>query len=472
MDKKKILVSCAGVILIMTLLLTGKLADIFSFLGYYGVNYIPAYRYNGFLMTGIASIFFIMGYLAYEIWQITWNKLKKRENITLENFVKYLLAAYIFFIAVPQSRKYGLRVTGYIITPYILYYLIKNRKKIRYDINDIFLGGFWISIALSMKNSLDRKNVMDEFQDGTFIFFMPLIMKQFNFGDIFQKLMIRFSLLAFSIKIMLGYMEKINVIYGIHGHSRIGGGDEVWRYAGIIMIGIVFFIYLAVNKKQVRPEMRIPLYYGLYLSLVPMLWSQNRANWVAIAAVTAFMLMARNFKRGIIIASLALALILGAVYSGKINHPFIKRVETIVKFKKDGSVQSRFEIWRESISMFKKFPITGVGYSYKSFEQREEVDKYKMRNFPYGHSHNIYLYILATMGGIGFLFFMGFNISLLYSLLKANTYLTNLGAVILMSWQVMGFFETPIKYLDMMGPIFFIIGYAQNKYYQEKKDGR
>ncbi|MGL4969813.1 MAG: hypothetical protein ACRC5B_06625, partial [Fusobacteriaceae bacterium] len=62
MDKKKILVSCAGVILMMTLLLTGKLADIFSFLGYYGVNYIPAYRYNGFLMTGIASIFFIMGY--------------------------------------------------------------------------------------------------------------------------------------------------------------------------------------------------------------------------------------------------------------------------------------------------------------------------------------------------------------------------------------------------------------------------
>lgn len=453
----------------MALLITGKISIILSSLGYYGVNFPPAYRYNLFLIVGIFSIFFFILYMIYEICEITIEKIKKRENIKLENLIKYLLSSYIFFIAIPQSRKYGLRLMGYVIFPYVIYYIIKNRKKIKYEISDIFLGGFWLSIFISMKNSLDRKNVLDEFQDGAFIFLIPLIMKQLNFGIVFEKLMIRFGMLAFSIKILLGYLEKVNVVYGVN-NFRVGGGDEIWRYAGVIMLGIVPLIYILIEKNRFKTQEKIYVSYGLFLSLFPMVWTQNRANWVAIMFVVGLMVISKNLKKGIIVVLTSTSLLLGAIYSEQVNNVYINRVESVIEFEEDRSIQGRFEIWKESLEIFKQEPVIGVGYSYQSFTEREDYFKYLKHKHPYGHSHNSYLYILATMGILGFVFFMGFNISLLYNLFESKNFISHLALYLLISWQIMGFFETPIKYLDMMGVILYIIGYAQNKNIEEKKD--
>ncbi|MGL5098590.1 MAG: hypothetical protein ACRC6B_00915, partial [Fusobacteriaceae bacterium] len=61
------------------------------------------------------------------------------------------------------------------------------------------------------------------------------------------------------------------------------------------------------------------------------------------------------------------------------------------------------------------------------------------------------------------------NLALLYTLFKNGNFLSHLAMYVLLSWQLMGLFETPIKYINITGILFFLVGYAQNKNLQEKK---
>ncbi|MGL5100839.1 MAG: O-antigen ligase family protein, partial [Fusobacteriaceae bacterium] len=243
-----------------------------------------------------------------------------------------------------------------------------------------------------------------------------------------------------------------------YGGTRIAADTEVWRYAGLLMLGIVFFIHNVVkNEKKALNA------YLLLLSGTIMLWTQNRANWVAILVVTIFMLIVKNIKKGVITSLLiVIALGIGLKLAPK-NNPIVRRMssitDTVTKYKTGGGEQGRIELWKESVHMYVGSPITGIGYSPKNFGMNERTELYKyVPKKSHVHSHNSYLYVLATMGIVGSFFFLGINFSILYILFKEKNYLSYLGLYLFISWMVMGLFETPVKYADMMGTIFLVIG--------------
>ncbi|MGL5099404.1 MAG: O-antigen ligase family protein, partial [Fusobacteriaceae bacterium] len=353
------------------------------------------------------------------------------------------LCVYILVNTIPRTQKYGLRITGYAIFPLIGYWVIKTRKKIKWDITDIFLIGFWISIYISSFNAMDKRSVISEFKDAGLIFLIPLFLKQLNYGKFFRKILARIAIITIAANIILGYFEKINLISGRYGGMRIAADTEVWRYAGLLMLGIVFFIHNVVqNEKKALNA------YLLLLSGTIMLWTQNRANWVAILVVTILMLIVKNIKKGVIGSLLiVIALGIGLKLAPKDN-PIVVRMssitDTVTKYESGGGEQGRIELWKESVHMYMGSRITGIGYSPKNFGMNERTELYKyVPKHSHVHSHNSYFYILATMGIVGSFFFLGVNFSILYILFKEKNYLSYLGVYLFISWMVMGLFETP-----------------------------
>lgn len=469
MNKKIGVLSGILSVVFTVLLLTGNLAGIMTKIGYWAVDFVPAYRYNFLYIIALLSLSYAVFYSSWETVEMILEKIKvDKKNINVESVVKLFLCIYILVNTIPRTQKYGFRATGYLIFPLIGYWVIKNRKKIRWDITDLFLVGFWLSIYLSSFNAIDRRSVISEFKDAGLVFLIPLFLKQLNYGEFFKKILLRVGVITICINTILGYFEKINLIYGRYWGARIAADSEVWRYAGLLMLGIVFFIYniMCSEKKAINS-------YALVLSGIVMLWTQNRANWVAILAVTFIMLMVKNIKKGIII-SLALAIVLGiGIKLAPKNNPIVQRFASITDTvtKDGGGEQGRKEIWKESISMFETSPVIGIGYSPKNFALNERPEGYRyLPQYPHQHSHSSYLYILATMGIVGSFFFLGMNFTILYTLFKDKTYMSYLGLYLFISWMVMGLFETPVKYTDMMGTIFLVIGIAISNKKQKLED--
>lgn len=465
MPKKNIDIVVGTIFSIISALfiISGRIKIFLKSFGYIPTENVFLYQTHFKNFIFILAIMGAIGYLFSDSIREIYKFIREKEKkvFQIENIGKISVILCLFLAVVMKSRKYGLRVTGYILIPTVIYWIIKNRKKIKIDISDFFMVGFCFAILVSSKNALHTGSVIGEFQDNLLIFLLPLAIKQLNYGNLFKNLLINWGLIAFSFKILMGYFEKVGIIQGLYWGSRISGGEEVWRYAGIIMLGIIYLVYQLVFVEKKWTVKAIEFFY-LIVALAPMIWSQNRANWVAIILTFFIMVIVKNFKRGILIIIFSLILLTGIIKSDKINNPYINRVKTIVSYKNDTSSTGRIELWKESIHMFKEFPMTGIGYSYKNFTGRERYSEYKIvpNDIPHGHSHNSYLYVLATMGIVGVAMFLGMNISLLYRLLIMKTKSSQVAFYILISWLIMGLFETPIKYFDMLTVIMIMVGYA------------
>jgi O-antigen ligase len=153
---------------------------------------------------------------------------------------------------------------------------------------------------------------------------------------------------------------------------------------------------------------RSPLFAGLFVVFLGLIYSYSRGAWLAmIGATLAFGLM-RSWKL-VALAAIAL-LVLVILPHRKASHRF----RSIWQMR-DGNVAKRVIVWKDAVTMIRTRPLLGVGpgafrTACHQLVQRspgsgvQEDSKERMRFCE--HAHNLYLHIGAETGLSGFIIFL------------------------------------------------------------------
>lgn len=148
--------------------------------------------------------------------------------------------------------------------------------------------------------------------------------------------------------------------------------------------------------------------YGLVLCLPVMYLTQSRSGWIGTAvglSVTALAIAWRRSRRAFVIMLLLIPLLGGALAGGLWTFsPMVRmRVKGALLSSPDGAVQSRLQMWKDTIAMIRDNPWLGYGpgtyvWSHLAYKQWDE-------QLLVNYAHNEYLHTMADYGLIGFVLF-------------------------------------------------------------------
>lgn len=374
-------------------------------------------------------------------------KLKRLDYDT----VFYILLG-LFFILLFITTKYSLRLANYIIIPMGAYKIYKNRKYERTGF-EYYILAFMLAMGISSIGAFDFKSVKDEFLDTLIMMLVFLSIAQFTIKDRLLNYIIGGGVVGYVYKISISYLERLSYIKGLYRGARISGGEEVWRYAPMIAFGVVVILCLLIFRKN-SLKMSIGLSVLLLLTLEVLVKTQNRGNWVAVICCFVLMMILKLKKKAIVPIFLFCIILfgIGKKYDDNI---YVHRLNTIVK----NGDRTRVELWKASVEIFKNNPINGVGYSYKNFINAETPEKYiYIQKYGHGHSHNSLVYVLATMGILGILSYIALTLKILWFSFKNRDLDYGVVFFMILSIQIFSFFETPVKYLDLVGVQMLVLG--------------
>ncbi len=200
----------------------------------------------------------------------------------------------------------------------------------------------------------------------------------------------------------------------------------------LISISGFMFSYILTEKKWYK---YVPFLIVVFLSIV----SKSRTALVAVFLQFLFLgyfsyknyrLFRNIFNKAVFVFLFMLPIII--VLNGNTIYTAVnERIESLnfadMKSENATSNKSRFGIQYANFQVFKKYPITGIGWGQQSFESKELYPKWattnnyefkaiylneEIKSFPPGY--NLYLRILAEAGIIGFLLFILFIILIFY----------------------------------------------------------
>lgn len=373
-------------------------------------------------------------------------KLKKIDYDTV-----FCILLGIFFILLFITTKYSLRLANYVIIPMGIYKIYKNKKYEKTGL-EYYILAFMLAMGISSIGAFDFKGVKDEFLDTLTMMLVFLSVAQFSIRDRLLNYIIGGGVIGYIYKISLSYLERMGYIKSLYW-NRISGGEEVWRYAPMIAFGVIAILCLLIFRKN-NLRINILSFILLFIVLEVLIKTQNRANWVATICCFIMMVILKLKNRAIIPIILFCMLLFGM---NKIhnNNIYMQRLSSIVQ----NGDKARLEIWEASIDIFKKNFINGVGYSYKNFINAETPEKYRyLSNNGHGHSHNSLLYVLATMGILGVLSYIVLNLKILWFSFKNRDLDYGIVFFMILSIQIFSLFETPVKYLDLVGVQMLALG--------------
>jgi O-antigen ligase len=194
----------------------------------------------------------------------------------------------------------------------------------------------------------------------------------------------------------------------------------------LIAISGFMFSYILTEKKWYK---YIPFFLVIFLSLV----SKSRTALVAVLLQLLFLgylsyknyrIFRKVFVKLLVLFLFSIPIILftkGDVIYTAVNERLESLNFTDIKSDNALSNKSRFGIQYANFQVFKKYPITGIGWGQQSFESKELYPKWattnnyefkavylneKIKSFPPGY--NIYLRLLTETGVIGFSIFILF----------------------------------------------------------------
>lgn len=379
---------------------------------------------------------------------------EKREDSVLDRIFKFSIG--ILIILLFFTTKYSGKLLDYIILPLTLYKIYKNKKYNRTGF-EWYIAGFLGAILLSSIGAFEWKGIRDSFFDTTTVFLLPLYLGQFKFSKEDRRSFLDVGILAFLGKLSLSFLDRWEYIVGVRWGGKISGTEWPWRYAPILVIGIVVMVSLLIFRRN-----KIKEYITLFLLLIPstiaLVRTQNRANWVAILICIILGAILKLTKKSIYPILVGVVILSVLCYKMPENK-YVRKLYSISNIKTDYSNLGRFELWEQSLEMFKSSPTNGVGYSEKNFKNSEVPQKYTyIPQIRHGHSHSSFFYILATMGILGIISYGILILKIIYYSLingKKDFYILFLTVI---SVEVFGIFETPIKYLDTLGFIYLTLG--------------
>jgi len=223
--------------------------------------------------------------------------------------------------------------------------------------------------------------------------------------------------------IFLGYLQ-FYIIPDIGKYSTAGGFDpHIGRLLGTWMDpnfigGLLAFIIPVIlgvfyQKKSTKKFSIIYLIFILFLLYADFL-TFSRSGYVALALGLLFFFLLRDPKiilLGIIVSSIGImsnhrAQTRVIDLMGTLSAVVLRETDEV-----DATAKLRVISWQKSFSLWKKYPIIGVGYNTYRYKAAEEgiVDE---NDFSAGGSDSTLLTVLVTTGILGFLAFLYFYFSL------------------------------------------------------------
>ena len=381
--------------------------------------------------------------------------MKINKYINIESFFKIGLFLFVFLIF--HSTKYSGRVIEYLLFPLFVIKIIKNRSYYKSGL-EIPLSVFLTSIYISSIGAFHSKSVTDNFKDTLKFFGLPIWISHFDINEKDQKRIIYISMLSFILKLSKGYLEKFGYIEGLYKGIRISGGEKVWRYAGVLMVGLVVLLGILFFSKAIKKR-KAPLIILTLLTSVVLIWTQNRGNWIGVIGVIGVIFILK-FKWKSLYLITSLILIMGVIFQKNPNNTYVQRTKSIVNISTNRSNLGRIELWEESIEIFKENPIKGGGYSTRNFANSEKPQNYKnLDKRSYHHPHNSYFYLLATTGIIGLISYFYLCMWELWVCFvnRGNIYGV-IAFLVKISILIFGLVETSIEYSDIQGLFYLVFG--------------
>lgn len=410
---------------------------------------------------GYLVIFFSLILIVFFTLNEIFNILKKKERVmNVDNAFKIFLSIYCILIFF--TTKYSGRIVLYILIPLAIYKVYKEKK---YNITNLEIPilFFLFGILLSSVNSLYKKEVIDNFFFSIEGYILPLLLSQFNFSKDSLKIIFSIGFIGMIYKASKAFLELAGYINPLYEKVRISGGEEVFKYAPVIMMSLIaVIIYLVFENKKILKEKITLIYFGV-LSFIIIIISQNRANWLAIVVIL-FLLTLEKINKKVIIGTVVLmAMLFGLELNNFEESQYYKRLKTMTSAKElsnDVSFLIRIEIAEEGLKIFRNNYLTGIGYSKKSYAKAQNYVGYKYISEGTNHieAHNTYIQSLASTGIIGFLGYVVMLGSLFFKFIKKDDIYSKLALYTIIGIQINGLFVSILEYKHVTGIYFLIIG--------------
>lgn len=302
-------------------------------------------------------------------------------------------------------------LTFLILTLGGMIYGLKAWKILTLEEKRMFMGFTFFCglIALTFINAGDTREWFRRFEKYTsflFIIFPYLFLRQLNFN--FIKYFIYGAVVAPFVWLAYYYVTN-------------DGDRPSWAYYAIFIgdfavllasLSIVYLITLADSNQK-----KVISIIVFFLATIVAILSQTRGAWVyypVLLLVLIFMYRKTITPKqwtvgGVLLVTTLLFLLINppTIIKERIGSAVTeyKHFYTGEKVTTDNAVGLRLHMWQDSIKMFEKHPILGVGID--NFESQSmlliEDGVSKSRKKVFGHAHSIYFNHLATTGLVGIL---------------------------------------------------------------------
>lgn len=180
------------------------------------------------------------------------------------------------------------------------------------------------------------------------------------------------------------------------------------RLGSTMMFFIIFnFAMLIFDRNK---KVKIFSAVGVFLGFLGLFSTLSRSALIStlIGLAVVCLLKDKRFIVLFLIASLLLFVILPDDYMARLE--LLKDIEST-------NVSQRLLLYKIGIKLFKKYPITGIGFNaVRGIYDRFDMEEFKELKNTYGHLHNVFINVAVEMGIIGLVMFL----YLLYIILKKS----------------------------------------------------
>ncbi|WP_320047927.1 O-antigen ligase family protein [uncultured Ilyobacter sp.] len=284
-----------------------------------------------------------------------------------------------------------------IFTLYFLLFIFKIKrdgyKKTGYEKYIILVAFTFILSSIGTGDPKILKNIFRVIK----IFMLLIFMLQFEFHkEIKKNFMYLFLLIGIYGVVRFKFFPLQESVTRYYSYMKFILDSSVVAFTGFIFS--ITSIFNEVDKKR-RFVALINILIFLYLIIV----FQVRATYLAVVVVSLPIMFNKFRNKKYVLATIIGFLIFTGILLKNENDiivKYTKRIESIGNVKTNSSNLARLHYWESAIKVFKKHPLTGMGY--KRFNKSHYSLENKMFEKSFYHAHNEYFAILAETGILGF----------------------------------------------------------------------
>jgi len=266
---------------------------------------------------------------------------------------------------------------------------------------------FFVLVSMSLVNTQDIESGMKKIERYIhFPLFIPmyLLLKKYRVET--GKAFLYGSLIAAVIMFGQAFYQT-----SVLDWSRAVGAYNSLILGDVSMLIVVIVICALLTVSQNWQHYLLGI-AAIGMALSASVMSGSRGAWILLPVIAIWLLWIKRKSLGaILLISIALIgtlLIWGALSLDRVkNRVDIAMTQFQDYFQnpaKKSSVSYRFDMWRDSITIWKTHPIIGTGIGdFKGDRAQLFVDGHSRIGRPFGHAHNIYFDVLATTGLVGFI---------------------------------------------------------------------